>query len=89
MCMHGCRRHYFVLDRWLAGGCRCGCMITPPNSSRMLWNMIQGKSHAKSVLCIGRWRFDRRGSPWHVTYAKKPPWRSVSPGWTVNGTRTE
>ena len=52
MCSHGCRRHYYVVDPWFNGRCRCGCMMTPRNLRRMIENMIAGTSHARSVVCI-------------------------------------
>ena len=53
MCSHGCRRHYFVVDRWFTGWCKCGCYITKRNLLKMLSNMIAHRSRAHSVLCIG------------------------------------
>ncbi|MDG6950215.1 MAG: hypothetical protein JRN71_08010 [Nitrososphaerota archaeon] len=52
MCSHNCRCHYFVVDRWFKGTCRCGCYITKRNLLKMLSNMIAGRSRARSVLCI-------------------------------------
>lgn len=50
--MHDCLRHYFVVDRWFTGWCRCGCYITSPNLRKMLGNMIAGESRARSVVCM-------------------------------------
>ncbi|MDG6988271.1 MAG: hypothetical protein JRN21_02985 [Nitrososphaerota archaeon] len=51
MCSHNCRRHYFVVDPWFTGRCKCGCYITKRNLLTMLSNMIAGRSRARSVLC--------------------------------------
>ncbi len=61
MCVHDCPRHYYKLDNWLNGKCRCGCLITPNNVLRMLGNMLARRSRARSVLCINGVRISAHG----------------------------
>jgi hypothetical protein len=50
--MHDCKRHHYIVDPLFFGKCKCGCLLTSRNTRRLLWNMIAGRSRAKSVLCI-------------------------------------